>query len=76
MTISKFAKTVRESGEKRALSHGKMKIAPRTDPVPMLVNKRPKLDELSCNTFKPTTGINAGIAEMTRAHKKFRAKTT
>src|SRR5262245_28039501 len=76
MTISKFADSVRESGEERALSHGKMKTAPKIDPAPMLVNKSPRSDELSCNTFKPTTGINAGIAEINRANKKFRASTT
>ena len=58
------------------LSHGKMKTTPRTDPAPMLVNKSPRLDGLRCNTFKPTTGINAGIAEMNRENRKLRANTT
>jgi hypothetical protein len=34
-----------------------------------------RLDELSCKTFKPTTGINAGITEMNRVNRKFRANT-
>ena len=75
-TTSKFAERVTESGEKRSLSHGMMNTAPTTDPAPMLVNDRPRLDELRCNTFKPTTGINAGITEMNRAKRKFRANTT
>ena len=41
----------------------------------MLVNNRPRSDELRHNTFKPTTGINAGITEMNRANRKFRANT-
>ena len=35
-----------------------MNTAPTTEPAPMLVNNRLRLDELRCNTFKPTTGIN------------------
>ena len=42
----------------------------------MLVNNRPRLDELRCNTFKPTTGINAGTTEMNKANRKLRANTT
>ena len=49
---------VTESGEKRALSQGMMNTAPTTEPSPMLVNNRLRLDELRCNAFKPTTGIN------------------
>src|SRR3984893_18084416 len=75
-TISKFAERVTESGEKRVLSHGMTNTAPTTEPAPMLVNNRPRLDELRCNTFKPITGINAGITEMNRANRKFRANTT
>jgi hypothetical protein len=42
---------------------------------PMLANKNPRLDGLSCNTFKPTMGINAGIAEINRENRTVRAKT-
>jgi hypothetical protein len=74
-TSSESAERVTASGEKRALSQGMMTTAPTTDPAPMLVNNRPRLDELSCKTFKPTTGINAGITEMNRVNRKFRANT-
>jgi len=67
---------VTKLGEKRILSHGMMNTAPTTEPAPMLVNNRPRLDELKCNTFKPMTGIRAGITEMKRANRKFRANTT
>src|SRR5258708_39760290 len=75
-TISKLAERVTESGEKRALSQEMTNTAPNTEPAPIQVNKRPSWYEPRCNTFKPTTGINAGMTEIKRANRKFRAKTT
>src|ERR1700730_7241046 len=59
-----------ESGDKRARSRGMMNTAPMTEPAPKLANNRPKFDELRCNSFRPTTGVNAGITEMNRANRK------
>src|ERR1700736_3623529 len=75
-TINKLAERVTESGEKRALSQEMTNTAPNTEPAPILVNKRPSWDAFRCKTCKPTTGINAGMTEIKRANRKFRAKTT
>jgi hypothetical protein len=59
--------------EYRAISDGMMKAAVVAGP--MLAKKNPRLDGPSCNTFKPTMGINAGITEINRENRTVRAKT-
>src|SRR5262249_27678075 len=72
---NRFANIVSVFGRQRALSHGTITTAAMTEPPLMLVSKRPRPDGLRYSTFMPITGISAGIAEMHKANRAFRANT-
>ena len=76
-TASKtLAKIVRVFGVNRARALGITTIAPKTDPIPMLVNNSPRSAELISTSLRPMTGNSAGITEMKREKSTFRASTT
>src|SRR6516225_1381953 len=71
-----FAYVVNRSGEKRERAQGTMKIEVMTEPIAMLVNKNPRLAGSRCNSWRPTTGINAEIIEMKNENDTLRARMT
>src|SRR6202047_3258858 len=62
--------------ERRARTQGTTKIAPNTEPAPMELNRIPHPAAVSFSSFRPTTGISAGISAIKKANKMFRANTT
>src|SRR6202795_5097561 len=62
--------------ERCARTQGTTKIAPNTEPAPMELNRIPQPAAESFSSFRPTTGINAGISAIKKANKMFRANTT
>src|ERR1700730_11137128 len=57
-------------------TQGTTKIAPNTEPAPMELNRIPQPAAESFSSFRPTTGISAGISAIKKANKMFRANTT
>ena len=58
--------------ERRARTQGTTKIAPNTEPAPMELNRIPQPAAVSFSSFRPTTGISAGISAIKKANKMFR----
>jgi hypothetical protein len=58
-----------------ALAQGRINTAPITEPTPILVKTNPRFEASKCNSFRPTTGIKAGMAEMKKANRRLRART-
>src|SRR6516225_4252567 len=73
-TSEAFAHPVNCCGEKRERAQGIMKMEVMTEPIAMLVNKNPRLAGSRCNSCRPTTGINAEMAEMKNENDAFRAR--
>src|SRR5258707_14157309 len=57
--------------ERRARTQGTTKIAPNTEPAPMELNRIPQPAAVSFSSFRPTTGISAGISAIKKANKMF-----
>src|SRR5215469_12600889 len=68
-----FAYVVNRCGENRERALGMMKMEVTTEPMAMLVNKKPRLAASRCNSCKPTTGINAEMIEMKNAKVALRS---
>src|SRR6201993_1019617 len=62
--------------ERCALTQGTTKTAPNTEPAPMELNRIPQPAAVSFSSFRPTTGISAGISAIKKTNKMFRANTT
>src|SRR6202047_2352410 len=62
--------------ERRARTQGTTKIAPNTEPAAMQLNRIPQPAAESFSSFRPTTGISAGISAIKKANRIFRANTT
>src|SRR5258708_8174479 len=76
ITKTRFAKIVIRCGEYLARAHGMMKAPLMTEPTAILVKRYPRRDALTCNSFTPTTGINAGMIAIQKENNACRAKRT
>src|ERR1700722_10368175 len=74
--MSRLAITITILEERRARTQGTTKIAPKTEPTPMELNRIPQPAAESFSSFRPTTGNNAGIRAIKKANKTFRASMT
>src|SRR5260221_4937935 len=73
---TRFAKVVIRCGEYLARAHGMMKAPLMTEPTAILVKRYPRWDALRCNSFRPTTGINAGMIAIKKENNACRATRT